>query len=96
MAHFAKLIDDVVVQVVVVSNDVAVDEATGAEFLVGLLGPATWVQCSFNGTIRKQFPAAGYRYDQVNDVFIAPMPPGEGWELNDNYEWVNDSLPEIV
>ena len=50
MAHFAKLNDqNKVVQVVVVHNDVATDEATGVAFLKNLYGQDTiWKQTSYN------------------------------------------------
>jgi hypothetical protein len=50
MAHFAELDSaNTVLQVVVVSNDVAVDEQTGIQFLKELFGQDTnWKQTSIN------------------------------------------------
>jgi hypothetical protein len=96
MAHFAKLDDDnVVVDVVVVSNADAVSEQAGIDFLIGLLGESTWVQCSYNSNIRKQYPGVGYTYDPIADVFVAPS-PGPGWSLNENHDWVNPDAPRQV
>ncbi len=75
MAHFAKLdTDNKVVQVEVVSNDIATDEKAGVDFLNGLYGTSdTWKQTSYNTTannhsgggtpFRKNFAAIGYTYD---------------------------------
>lgn len=84
MAHFARVVDGVVVQVHVLANPVITDEdgveheALGQEFLSGLHGfPAEqFVQCSYNGSMRGVYPGIGYTYDPVADVFVAPMPAG--------------------
>ena len=34
----------------------------------------TWVQTSYNKTIRKNFAGIGYRYDETLDAFIPPQP----------------------
>jgi len=82
MAHFAEIKNGIVQRVIVVHDN---EEANGAEFCKNLLG-GTWVQCSYNNRIRKQFPAAGYFYDEVSDVFIAPK-PYPSWILNASHDW---------
>lgn len=86
MAHFAEIsATNEVIRVVVVGDD---QEHRGQDFLANELGlGGTWIQCSFNGTIRKQFPAVGYKYDAVNDVFVAPQ-NFPSWSLNSNFDWV--------
>ena len=86
MAHFAKLdADNKVVQVEVVSNDIATDEQAGVDFLNTLYGTSdTWKQTSFNtfanvhtlgGTpFRKNFAGIGFTYDSSRDAFIPPRP----------------------
>jgi hypothetical protein len=82
MAHFARVIDGVVVGVHVLANPVLLDEdgveqeALGQGFLADLHGydPAELVQCSYNGNFRGVYPGVGYTYDPVADVFIAPEP----------------------
>lgn len=87
MAHFAKLDDqNTVLSVVVVDNETAPNEAAGVAFLMQLLDYDRWIQCSYNGTIRKQFPSAGYTYDPSADVFIAPR-PFPSWALDANHDW---------
>jgi hypothetical protein len=80
MAHFARVVEGVVVEVNVVANPVITDadgveqEALGREFLSGLYGfPAEqYVQCSYNGNFRGIYPGAGFTYDADGDVFLAP------------------------
>lgn len=83
MAHFAEIKNGIVQRVIVVHDN---EEANGVEFCKNLLG-GEWIQCSYNNRIRKQFPAAGYSYDRVADVFIAPK-PYSSWILNDYHDWI--------
>ncbi len=90
MAHFARIEDQLVTQVIVVNNnELVVDgveiESKGVEFCQSLFG-GNWIQCSYNGSIRKQFPAAGFIYNETADVFIAPK-PFASWSLDANYDW---------
>jgi hypothetical protein len=85
MAHFAKLnSDNVVTQVIVVSNEVAIDEQSGINFLKNLYNEpdSKWVQTSYNKKIRKNYPAPGYIYDINRDAFIPPCPLN-GFILNE-------------
>lgn len=86
MAHFAEIDNNnKVIRVLVVPDS---QEHRGQEFLANDLGlGGTWIQCSYNGNIRKQYPGIGYSYDVINDVFIQP-PPHDGWVLNENFDWV--------
>jgi hypothetical protein len=85
MAHFARVVDGVVVQVHVLANPVLLDEdgvereALGQAFLADLHGydPAELVQCSYNGNFRGLYPGVGFTYDPVADVFVAPGVPDE-------------------
>ena len=85
MAHFAQLdANNIVVQVVVVHNNDAPTEQAGIDFLHGLFGPnQTWVQCSYNATMRKNYPGPGYIYDEGRDAFIAPR-PYPSWALDES------------
>lgn len=83
MAHFAKLDNNnTVLEVIVVHNNEAPDEASGIAFLTSLLGPARWVQTSYNGNIRKNYAGIGYTYDPVRDAFIPPQ-PFASWVLDE-------------
>lgn len=88
MAHFAEIgLDNVVLRVIVVSNNELLDEnhieqeSKGADFCRSLFG-GTWVQTSYNGTIRKNFAGAGFTYDTARDAFIPPKPV-DGWVLDE-------------
>jgi hypothetical protein len=84
MAHFAKVENNVVTNVLVLSNDL---EDRGADFLANDLGlGGTWIQTSYNHRIRKQFAGIGFTYDPVADVFIAPK-PFDSWTLDSNHDW---------
>lgn len=85
MAHFAEITNtNKVIRVIVVPDE---QEHRGADFLAIDLGlGGAWVQCSYNGTIRKQYPGPGFNYDPVADVFIAPQ-PYPSWSLDSNHDW---------
>ena len=94
MAHFAKLGDgDIVLSVVVVSNDIATSEQAGIDFLHKLYKDrAVWKQTSYNtregqhtlgGTpLRKNYAGKGFQYDAQRDAFIPPK-PFNSWVLNE-------------
>jgi hypothetical protein len=75
MSHFAKVVDNKVVSVIVAEPeffDTFVDSS-----------PGTWLQTSYNThgnqhpegrPLRGNYAGIGYTYDAVNDVFIAPKP----------------------
>ena len=94
MAHFAKLgVGNKVLEVHVVSDDVATTEQAGENFLNNLYKTKdVWKQTSYNtvggvhtlgGTpFRKNFAGIGYTYDQTRDAFIPPK-PFNSWTLNE-------------
>lgn len=87
MAHFAKIEDGVVVQVVVVSNDDAPDpfpqsEELGVQFLQKLGLEGEWKQTSYNGNFRVRYASVGYFYDPDRDAYIPPK-PYDSWVLNE-------------
>ncbi len=85
MAHFAKVLNDVVVQVIVAEP----------EFFQTFVdtSPGEWIQTSYNtrggvhangGTpLRKNFAGIGYTYDRTRDAFIPPTPYAS-WTLNED------------
>ena len=84
MAHFAKLGKGNKVQrVEKVSNDTAINEQAGVDFLNNLYGTRDiWKQTSYNGNIRKNYAGIGYKYDHTLDAFIPPQ-PFNSWTLNE-------------
>ncbi len=107
MAHFAELNENnEVLRVVVVANQEILDadgneqEDIGVNFCQSLFG-GTWVQTSYNGTIRKNFAQIESVYDSTRDAFIAPQ-PFSSWTLDESTcQWVapiaypNDGLEYI-
>jgi len=87
MAHFAKVENSLVTQVISVSNSDTANaegveiESIGAAFCERLLG-GDWKQTSYNGNIRKNFAGIGYTFDKVRDAFIAPQ-PFPSWVLSE-------------
>jgi hypothetical protein len=88
MAHFARVLDGVVVDIAVVANaaltdedgemvDYPLSEPVGQVFLTGLFGeqPGTWLQSSYNHTIRGVYPGIGFTYDEGLDEFVPPPLP---------------------
>jgi len=83
MAHFAKVINGVVVDVIV-AEEPFIHQRGG--------DPNQWVQTSYNthggvhtlgGTpLRKNYAGIGYAYDSERDAFIPPK-PFESWVLNE-------------
>ena len=77
MAHFAKIEDGVVRQVVVINNEVITDEkgkeqeSLGAEFCAELFG-GTWIQTSYNANFRGKYAGVGDKYDSDKDEFVSP------------------------
>lgn len=80
MAHFAEInASNIVQRVIVVPN---FEEANGAAWCANLLG-GTWVQTSYNATIRKNFAGIGFTFDSVRNAFIPPK-PYPSWVLNES------------
>ena len=85
MAHYAKVRDEKVVQVIVAEENffnTFVDTS-----------PGEWIQTSYNtrggvhelgGTpLRKNYAGVGYIYDRERDAFYAPQ-PFPSWTLNED------------
>ncbi len=95
MAHFAKIEDGLVTEVVFVENVVITDsedaeqESLGQTFLQGLYGADTvWKQTSYNASIRGIYAGIGYSYNADTDKFIPPKPYASWttWDADD-YSW---------
>jgi hypothetical protein len=84
MAHFAKVENGIVTQVIVIDQETLNTGHWG--------DPASWVQTSYNtqggvhsqgGTpLRKNYAGIGYSYDAGRDAFIPPKPYAS-WVLNE-------------
>ena len=86
MAHFAKVENGIVTQVIVAEQEFINSGAVG--------NPENWIQTSYNtyggvhllgGTpLRKNFAGIGFSYNTEIDAFIPPKPlEYESWVLNE-------------
>lgn len=77
MAHFAKVQNGRVTQVVVVADsdcaggEFPESEAAGQAFLASIGLDGEWKQCSYNENFRGIYPSAGCKYDPINDEFTS-------------------------
>lgn len=94
MAHFAKIENDIVTQVIVIDNQF---EEQGQSWINNTLGlQGEWIQTSYNDNFRGNFAGNGYTYDRENDVFIAPQ-PYPSWVLDENWKWqAPTSIPDTT
>jgi hypothetical protein len=84
MAHFAKVEDGIVTEVLVIDQEVIDTGAFG--------DPSLWVQTSYNThggqhpegrPLRMNYAGIGYTYDAERDAFIPPQ-PFASWTLNED------------
>jgi len=84
MAHFAKVVDGKVTQVIVAEP----------EFFQTFVdsSPGEWIQTSYNThggqhpegrPLRKNYAGIGFTYDRIKDAFIPPQ-PFASWLLNED------------
>lgn len=78
MAHFAKIENSIVTQVVVVDDAY---EANGETYLNGLGLEGKWVQTSYNANFGKKFAAIGDTYVTSTGNF-KPAQPFASWKWN--------------
>ena len=100
MAHFAKVCNGVVTQVIVAEPeffDTFIDSS-----------PGEWIQTSYNTragvhygpdglpdggvALRKNFAGVGCIYDPIRDAFYAPQ-PYKSWSLNENTCYWEPPIP---
>ena len=88
MANFVRLDENnIVVQGIVVSDDIALDERAGIEYLNSIYDSKfKWKQTYKDGK-RKNYAGKGYTYDQTKDAFIDQQ-PYPSWLLDaDTCRW---------
>ena len=79
MAHFARVENNIVREVIVVNNEVLENkefpqsEPIGIAFCKSLYGADTeWLQTSYNANFRGAYAGSGMIYDAENDIFKGP------------------------
>ncbi len=81
MAHFARVEDGIVREVIVVGNDdcdggdFPESEAAGQAFIASIGLAGQWHQTSYNGNFRGTYAGIGFTYDADADEFVAPAAP---------------------
>jgi hypothetical protein len=81
MAHFAKINNNIVTNVIVVSNSDCGDvefpesEPIGQTFLASIGLDGEWLQTSYNANFRGVYASIGFTYDSAIDQFVAPVTP---------------------
>lgn len=93
MAHFAKVLNGIVTQVIVAEPeffDTFVDTS-----------PGEWVQTSYNThggqhpegrPLRKNYAGIGFTYDRERDAFIPPKPEGDYALDEETCLWVENNV----
>ncbi len=93
MAHFAKVLNGIVTQVIVAEPeffDTFVDSS-----------PGEWVQTSYNThggqhpegrPLRKNYAGIGFTYDAERDAFIPPKPEGDYALDEETCLWVENNV----
>ena len=78
MAHFAKIENNIVVEVLTVNNtdcgggDYPDSEPIGQEFIASLGIAGEWLQTSYHANFRANYAGIGYTYDADLDEFVSP------------------------
>ena len=75
MAHYAKIVDAKVINVITAEEsffDTFYDDAAGL-----------WLETKMDGSIRKNYAGIGFSYDATRDAFIPPQ-PYPSWTLNED------------
>jgi hypothetical protein len=79
MAHFARVENNIVREVIVINNEVLENKAfpqsepIGIAFCKSLYGADTdWLQTSYNNNFRGTYAGSGMIYDPELDIFTTP------------------------
>lgn len=81
MAHFAKIENNKVKQVLVIGDadcgggTFPASESVGQTFIASLNLSGEWKQTSYNGNFRGRYAGLGFTYDADLDGFVAPPTP---------------------
>lgn len=78
MAHFAEIIENIVSQVIVISNNdidnlpFPESEPVGQAYIASLGLNGQWLQTSYNGNFRGCYAGPAYKYNVISDQFESP------------------------
>ena len=92
--HFAELENNIVLRVLAVAKNDCLDssgvfqETIGENLCRRLTGSLhKWIECSNDGSVRKNSCSPGDIYDENMDGFYNPNSPQPSWVLDDNLRW---------
>ena len=80
MAHFAKVENNIVGEVIVVANsdcgggEFPESEPIGQAFIASLGLDGQWLQTSYHANFRGAYAGIGYTYDAETNNFVEPAP----------------------
>jgi hypothetical protein len=87
MAHYAFLDNNnIVTEVIVGIDETELIEGLDTETWYSNFRGQTCKRTSYNGNIRYNYAGIGYKYDEINDAFIAPQ-PYLSWTLDSDFNW---------
>jgi len=78
MAHFAKIENDIISEVIVIGNDdcgggdFPASEPVGQAFIASLGLTGEWLQTSYHANFRAKYAGIGDTYDAELDEFVTP------------------------
>lgn len=81
MAHFARVDNGIVQEVIVIDNDdcgggeFPESEPIGQAFIASIGLEGFYAQTSYNGNFRGTYAGIGYTYDADADAFVPPAAP---------------------
>jgi hypothetical protein len=81
MAHFARVDDGIVREVIVIDNadcgggDFPESEPVGQVFIASIGLAGEWRQTSYSSSFRSAYAGIGYIFDPDADEFVAPAAP---------------------
>lgn len=90
MAHFAKIENDTVTQVIVVSNDdcgggdFPESEPIGQAFIASLGIEGLWLQTSYHANFRNCYASVGWTYSADLNEFVPPVTEVENNDEQEN------------
>jgi len=79
MAHFARIDDNIVREVIVIDNadcgggEFPESEAVGQAFIASIGLAGEWRQTSYNSNFSGTYAGIGYTFDSDLDEFLAPV-----------------------
>lgn len=97
MAHFAKLDENNIVEMVIfINNSDCLDdqgnesEEIGISFCSSIID-GIWLQTSYSSQIRKNYAGIGFTYDVSRNAFIPPKPFNSWLLIEETCQWMPPS-----